>query len=136
MPRRKASRSTPPGSSAGSGSSPTHSHELFVRAAVCRPSMNDEERTGQLPSRAGYALYHSQTDSQGAVTNMHLRAARAFSMLSAALLLLPAAAACGPATPAAQPTTAPTTAPPPTTAPAKPAASPAAVASPAAAASP
>ena len=55
-------------------------------------------------------------------------------MLSAAVLLLPAVAACGPAAPAAQPTT-----PPPTTAPAKPTtppASPAVAASPAAAASP
>src|SRR5437870_4153686 len=63
---------------------------------------------------------------------MPFRAARAFSLLSAALFLLSAVAACQPAAPAAQPTAAPAA--PPTTAPAKPTSAPAA--SPAAAASP
>src|SRR5437899_8299604 len=63
---------------------------------------------------------------------MPFRAARAFSLLSVAMLLLSAVAACQPAAPAAQPTAAPAA--PPTTAPAKPTSAPAA--SPAAAASP
>ena len=64
---------------------------------------------------------------------MHFRSGRVFCLLAAAMLLVPAIAACQSA-PAAQPTTAPAA--PPTTAPAKPTTAPAAVASPAAAASP
>src|SRR5439155_4667022 len=132
MPCRNTSSASPGGTADGSGSRPTHSHELLAPTAACRRFWNEEVRKSDGPAALGVTCIIAAVQ-QGAVTNMLFRAPRALSMLAAAAFIVPPIAACQPAAPAAQPTTAPTTAPAkPTTAPAPspsavaPAASPAA----------